>query len=472
MRQALMQSFEQIYLLDLHGNSLKKERCPDGSKDENVFDIRQGVAIGLFIKKPGLKRKVCHAERWGLREDKNSWLEANDFATTNWTEIHPKSPMCLFVPRDEALLDRHQRYPKLTEMFPVNSVGIVTARDNLTIQWTPEDVWTTVLNFSRLDPELAREAYKLGKDARDWKVRLAQEDLKCDGPDRDKIVPILYRPFDIRYTYYAGRSRGFHCMPRPEVMRHMLWENLGLITPRQFKEEPGAFVAKNITGHKTVSAYDINSLFPLYLYPEATKKDLFRQAGKSADRKPNLDPVLISALKGTYGKDVAPEEIFFYIYAVLYAPTYRTTYADFLKIDFPRVPFTRNQELFTKVADLGRRLVDLHLLKSPELDPPIARFPVKGNNSVEKPQYNSIEYRVYINGDQYFEGVKPEVWQYQIGGYQVLDKWLKDRKGRRLSLDEIRHYCHVVTALAKTISLQAEIDRLYPQLEQVLVHFP
>lgn len=174
----------------------------------------------------------------------------------------------------------------------------------------------------------------------------------------------------------------------------------------------------------------------------------------------------------SYGRNVTPEEIFFYIYAVLYAPTYRSKYAEFLKIDFPRVPFTRNRELFTKAADLGRRLVDLHLLKSSELDPPIVRFPVKGNNSVERPRYNSSERKVYINSDQYFEGIAPPVWQYQVGGYQVLDKWLKDRKGRRLSLDEIRHYCHVVTALAKTISLQTEIDQLYPQLEQVLVHFP
>ena len=184
---------------------------------------------------------------------------------------------------------------------------------------------------------------------------------------------------------------------------------------------------------------------------------------------PAAHVVLLRALKEAYGRDVTPEEIFFYIYAALYAPAYRTKYAEFLKSDFPRVPFTRNREQFTNAADLGRRLVDLHLLKSPELDPPIARFQGTGNNSVEKPRYNSSEHRVYINGDQYFEGIASQVWGYQIGGYQVLDKWLKDRKGRRLSLEDIRHYCHIVTALAKTIEVQNEVDALYPGVEKNLV---
>ena len=161
-----------------------------------------------------------------------------------------------------------------------------------------------------------------------------------------------------------------------------------------------------------------------------------------------------------------PEEVFSYVYAVLYAPTYRTKYAEFLRTDFPRVPFTRNQELFARAAHLGKRLVDLHLLKSPELEPPIARFQGTGDARVEKPRYSDDERRVYINAEQYFEGIEPEVFAYQIGGYQVLDKWLKDRKSRILSLDDITHYCHVVTALAKTIEIQNEIDPVYVELEK------
>ena len=228
MRQSLMNSFDEIYILDLHGNSLKKEKAPDGSKDENVFDIQQGVAIALFVKrKQSTPSKILmHSEIWGAREQKYEWLIKHELKKTDWSELKPVSPFYLFVPRDERLNKRFQSYPSIPAIFPVNSVGIVTARDHLTIHWTSQQVWTTVLNFASLDPEIARQAYQLGNDARDWKVKLAQEDLKKSGPTKGNIVPILYRPFDIRFTYYTGKSKGFHCMPRGEVMRHMLQPNL------------------------------------------------------------------------------------------------------------------------------------------------------------------------------------------------------------------------------------------------------
>lgn len=464
MRQSLMNSFEQIYLLDLHGGSLKKERCPDGSEDKNVFDIRQGVAIGLFIKKPGLKRKVCHADLWGLREHKYRWLEENDVGTTEWKEIHPKSPLYLFVPRDEALHDRYQKYPKVTEVFPVNSVGIVTSRDHFVIDFDKETLKRRIRIFrdKKLADELIRQTFNL-KDNRDWKMPAKRKAIIADEDWEGKLIQILYRPFDVRWIFYHKDAIDFG---RPEVMRHMLQDNLGLITTRQFKEKPGAFVTASVMAHKTVSVYDINYLFPLYLYPETDNRDLFSRPGQPADRKPNLDVSLLRTLKETHGRKPTPEEIFHYIYGVLYAPTYRTKYAEFLKTDFPRVPFTRDRELFTQVARLGKRLVDLHLLKSPELDPPIARFQGAGDNKVEKQRYDEREKRVYINTAQCFEGIEPEVWEYQIGGYQVLDNWLKDRKGRTLSLDDIRHYCRIATSLSKTIEIQQEIDRLYPEVEQ------
>ncbi len=469
MRQSLMNTFEQIYLLDLHGNSLKKEQCPDGSEDKNVFDIRQGVAVGIFVKKSGMERKLCHAELWGLREAKYDQLEKNDISTVQWKEIHPKSPSYFFVPRDEALLEQYQKWPTVTEIFPVNSVGIVTARDNLTIRWSLEEVWATVLNFSKLDPEMAREAYELGKDARDWKVKLAQEDLKSSGLDRKKVVPILYRPFDVRYTYYTGRSRGFLCMPRPEVMRHMAAqsENLAFITPRRVEFVGGwrhALATNLLVEHVAVSLKTIDYAFPLYLYDSA--QDLLSRARKGTEKKANLSRTVQEALNEAHRHGPSPEDIFYYIYAVLYSPGYRTKYAEFLKTDFPRVPFTRDQALFKKLAALGKKLVELHLLKSSELNKPICRFQGKGGNRVEKQAYDQKEKRVYINKMQYFEGVEPEVWKYQIGGYQVLDKWLKDRKKRILNLDDIKHYCRVVTAISKTIEFQGEIDEVYPQVEK------
>jgi predicted helicase len=467
MRQSLMQSFEQIYVLDLHGNSLKKERCPDGSEDKNVFDIRQGVAVGLFIKNAGLERKVYHAELWGTRELKYDWLENNDISTVNWKEIRPKSLSYFFMPRDEVLLERYQKYPKVTEIFPVNSVGIVTSRDEFVSDFEREKLKQRIRMFrdKNLHDDLIRQAFKL-EDKSGWRLSDCRKAVIEDGKWEEKFCQFLYRPFDVRWIFYDDNLIE---RSRREVMRHMIDENLGLITPKQYKEQPGAFITAHIIGHKTVSAFDINYLFPLYCYTHNEKKDLFSQLNKPGEKKPNLNHRLLERLKDTYDQQIGPKHILCYVYAVLYAPSYRTKYAEFLKTDFPRVPFTKDQQLFKKLAALGKELVELHLLKSSTVDKPISRFQGKGNNRVEKQSYNPKEKRVYINKAQYFEGVEPEVWEYHIGGYQVLDKWLKDRKTRILTTDDIKHYCRVVTALAKTLEIQQEIDELYPQVEKDVV---
>jgi hypothetical protein len=481
VRRSLLHTFNEVHVLNLHGNALKKEQSPDGSKDENVFDIRQGVAIVLFTKTKTGKGEcvVRHSDLWGLRERKYDWLLHNDIKTTQWRQLSPRSGLYLFVPRQEAAAIDYERYPGVSDIFPVNSVGIVTARDYLTIRWSRQDVWNTVLNFLKLEPEIAREAYRLGKDARDWKVEFAKKDLLENGPDQDRIVPILYRPFDIRYTYYTGRSSGFHCRPRPEVMQHMLHPNLGLISPKQSKETPGAFVTDGIVGHKAVNAYDINYLFPLYLYPAKGNKEktdrtkhrfgttmmLFEPTAGYEARQANLSPHLMNQLSARFGKPPAPEEVFYYMYAILYSTIYRERYAEFLKVDFPRIPFTGKGEVFRKMADAGRQLVELHLLRSPALDTPVAKYQGKGSDRIEKVAYDEDQGRVYVNGSQYFDGIADPVWQYRVGGYQVCSKWLKDRKDRLLSLDEIKHYCRIVTSLEETIKTQEAIDRLYPEVE-------
>lgn len=252
-------------------------------------------------------------------------------------------------------------------------------------------------------------------------------------------------------------------------MRHMLTENLGLITPKQAKEDFGALVTNSISGHKTVSAYDINYHFPLYLHPQEVvscheQPTLYGEV-VSDGPKANIDEKLYRRLAETYCVKPSPEELLHYVYAVLYAPVYREKYAEFLKGDFPRIPFTNDVELFRKLAGLGARLAALHLMTSPELEQPLARFEGSGDNRVDKPRYDAESGRVWINADRFFERIAPEVWDYRIGGYQVCDKWLKDRKGRTLLLDDIKHYCRVVTALAKTIEVQREIDGLYGDVE-------
>lgn len=489
MRKSLMETFDDIYILDLHGNSLKKETSPDGAPDSNVFDIRQGVAIAFFVKRGG-KRKtdavVRHAELYGERASKYAWLSGHAVEGTRWRKLEPRAGGYLFIRRDETSIRRYERYPSVVDIFPVNSVGIVTARDGLSIHWTPDDVWRTVTLFSRMDPELARQGYALGKDARDWQVKLAQQDLLDSGPARSHVAPVLYRPFDIRHTYYTGRTRGFICMPRAEVMRHMLaGQNQALIVPRQHKDEFGAFITPTIGTHKSVAAYDINYYFPLYLYPEPERPErgkpgmsrfvsmmLFEPKDLYGGKRPNLNPDLVAALTDSYGKSPTPEDVFHYVYAILYAPAYRKKYAEFLKSDFPRIPFTADARLFKRLAALGERLAALHLLTSRDLDPPACRFEGEGegDNRVEKDRkaglrYDADQARVYVNGGQHFAPVPEEVWNYQIGGYRICEKWLKDRRERRLELDDIRTYCRIVTALGHTIALQQKLDALYLEAE-------
>jgi type I restriction-modification system DNA methylase subunit len=272
MRQSLMQTFNQIYVLNLHGNAKKKEKTPEGGKDENVFDIQQGVTISLLLKKENLSQAVYYADLWGSRKEKYHALLDAEHTTLEWKELKPNTPFYVFIPQNEELREEYERGWKVTEIFPVNSVGIVTARDSLTIHFSEQELWQTVQDFVARPVEDARRKYDLGKDARDWQVALAQRDLQDSGLTKEHVVPIIYRPFDTRYTYYTGKSRGFHCMPRGGVMRHMLaGENVALITSRMTKGEnfKHAQVTDKITEVICMSSNTSNNgfVFPLYLYP-------------------------------------------------------------------------------------------------------------------------------------------------------------------------------------------------------------
>ncbi len=508
MRQSLLQSFDEIYLLDLHGNSLKKEKCPDGSKDENVFDIQQGVAITIFVKKQekkielhpmlqpspqkGLFEKekpkekpkkhkcnVYHAEVWGLREDKYDWLLRNDIKKTKWQRLSPKSEFYLFVPREEKLLKAYERYLKITDIFPINSVGIVTSRDSFAINTDGEVLKRRVRQFrdKNLPDDIIRQTFQL-KDTSQFKLVKAREKVMNDHDWGKAITKILYRPFDVQWVFYhdAVIER-----PRREIMHHILQENLGLVSVRQVAEGVfnHSFITDSIINYRvTLSAKGGAYLFPLYLYQ---KKDnpkkksssnimmLFESQEDYTVRKPNLSPILIETLRKDFRKTLSPEQIFYYIYAILYSNIYRTKYAEFLKIDFPRIPFTKDYKLFSKMSEYGKRLVELHLLKSSDLDPAISRLQGKGDNKVEKLKYEGKEKLLYLNQSRYFEGITEDVWQYKIGGYQVCDKWLKDRKGKRLSLEDIRHYSMIVASLTKTIKIQNAIDDIYLGVEKEII---
>jgi hypothetical protein len=478
MRQSLLNSFDEIYILDLHGNALKKEKCPDGSKDENVFDIRQGVAIALFIKKRdgGKECNVYHADAWGLRQEKYDLLWDNDISTLQWNPVSPWWEFYLFTPAriGKADLSLYQRFYKVTDIFPVHSVGIVTARDRLTIKEDADSVHRTISRFCDWDEERARLFFDLGEDTRDWRVKLAQKDIAASGEDRQKVVPILYRPFDIRYTYYTGKSRGFHCMPRPEVMKHMLRDNIALITVRQVAEGDfnHCFAADTIVESRiTTSNKGIAYIFPLFLYPEKNQKDLFRRPGEPSEKQPNLQPGLIELLtrKAGFSPTPTPEQVFYYIYAVLFSNHYREKYKENLKIDFPRIPFTSDYELFIEMGKLGERLAALHLMKSPEINETVSRFERMGRNQVKKVRFAEQEDRLYINENQYFSHIPQEVWEYKLAGYQVMAKWLKMRKGRGLRHNDVRQFIKIARSIQLTIQYQEQIDKLYTRIEESLL---
>jgi predicted helicase len=467
MRQSLMSTFDELYILDLHGNSKKKEKCPDGSKDENIFDIQQGVSVCFFIKRLNGeqdKTNVYHADLYGKCDLKYDWLEKHDLSSTEWKKVEPQSPFYLLIPQNNDLLPEYNRGWKVTDIFPINSVGIVTARDKLTIHWSREDILQTVNDFANLPVELARQKYSLGTDYRDWKVNLAQDDLKRSEVSKNSIVSILYRPFDIRHTYYTGKSKGFHCMPRGEVMQHMLVEdNLALVTSRLTKGETfhHAQVSRNIVEVICMSPKTSNNgfVFPLYLYPKTkAEKDM------GMERRPNIAPKFIARLEQSLGYTPAPEAIFHYIYAILNSPIYCSRYAEFLKGDFPRIPITCNVNLFCQLGELGEQLVNLHLMKSPILNQTSSLFINNGGGCIVDAGHPKYENgKVVINKQKDgFMDVPEAVWNFHVGGYQVCHKWLKDRKGRTLSQDDIEHYQKIVVALGQSIDLMAKIDAAIP----------
>lgn len=491
MRECLMATFPEIYLLDLHGSVKGNKTSPTGT-DKNVFDIEQGVTIAILVRpdKPVEKSAVYHTDLWGEREKKYEFLNANDVSTTEWRALKPRAEEFFFVPRDERRRKEYCNGWKLSEIFQKYSSGIQTKKDNLAIHFDAKTTFETVRRFADMEPEEARLEFKLGEDTDGWSVENALRDLNESAIAKEKVTPILYRPFDVRFTYYTARSSGFLGRPRYEIMRHLLaGKNIGLISMRQIAgDEHNHFgVTRIVNCHGTfyLGNRGQDYLFPLYLYdggePETKKRGggtmlmaLFESSPGYSVRRANLNPKFIEDLTqrldlkwipvdtGDLKKTVGPEDVFNYAYAVFHSPTYRERYAEFLKIDFPRLPLTNDLKLFRALATRGAELVTLHLMESPKLDDFHTTFPVKGDDVVEKAQYTDNDERVWINARQYFGGVPKAVWEFHIGGYQVCEKWLKDRKGRKLAYKDIQHYQKVVAALGETRRLMGEIDKQIP----------
>ena len=478
MRWNLLKNFDKIYILNLHGNSNGKEVCPDGSKDENVFDIQQGVSINIFIK-TGRKNKhelaeLYHCDLFGVRQLKYDWLAEHALDNILFNKLSPKSPYYFFVPINETNETEYKKGFGINELMPIHSVGIVTSRDQLVIDFDKENLLKRIQLFAddkKTDDEIRAIFFSnktpgayLPGDNRDWSLSKARLEIKQHNHST-MIREISYRPFDTRYIYYSSDMIDFG---RESVMGHILTgENIGIVTSRQCASDwRYIFCSKdicnfNLTG--TAGRFGSGYVFPLYVYDDNTLTE--------GPRHPNLTTEIVNKVaknigltfepeKSGDGDKFAPIDLLDYIYAVLHSPAYREKYKEFLKTDFPRVPYPTSAGEFHRLSALGSELRQIHLMEHSELDRFLTQYPVAGNNTVGKVRWEALSEdvgRVWINESQYFDNVPLTAWEFYIGGYQPAQKWLKDRTGRVLGFDDIFHYQRIIKALAMTEKIMNEL---------------
>ncbi|MBG0745810.1 MAG: N-6 DNA methylase [Planktothrix agardhii KL2] len=481
MRWNLLKTYDKIYTIDLHGNSKKKETAPDGNADVNVFDIMQGVSINIFVK-TGKKKanelgKVFHFDLYGKREMKYDFLSDSSLKSVNFQELKPEKPFLFFVPKNNKGSKEYEKGFRVDELFSVNVTGVVTARDSFVIDFQKPILKKRMEEFSDInftDDSIRRKFFgnkKEGKylagDSRGWKMVEARKTIQSFNHN-DIIQKIAYRLFDDRYIYYHSSMVDWG---REKFMYHFInKDNVGIDLCRQLvtDEYSHIFVTNKIVDDSFVSnkSRERGYVFPLYLYPDNPEQQIIIQ---TAERIPNLNTEIIKQIaeklgltftneKETTENTFAPIDILDYIYAVLHSLTYREKYKEFLKIDFPRVPYPKDQNTFWQLIKLGEEIRQIHLLESPTVEKYITQYPIDGDNIVTKPKYQ--DGKVYINNTQYFNFVPEIAWNFYIGGYQPAQKWLKDRKDRKLEIEDIFHYQKIIVALTETDRLMKEIDKI------------
>lgn len=438
MRWNLLKTFDKIYTIDLHGNSKKKETCPDGSKDENVFDIMQGVSINLLVK-TGKKEKdelgkVYHKDLYGLRQQKYDFLDGAALENVGYDEMEPRAPMYFFVPKNFDLQEEYDKGFKVDELFNVSSVSVVTAKDAILVDMNENNL------FAKVKQEYG-------------------------SADSSLIKRYNYRPFDDRFVYYDVQKIE---RPRETTMRQMVHQNIALLTCRQLagNEWKHVSVADGIVDDCRVSSKtkERGYVFPLYVYKENMGKEecivnfnteMYEKIAKGLNYYACAESNVLIDTISDYNGVLYPQDLFDYIYAVLHSPSYRERYKEFLKIDFPRIPYPTNVEEYHRLSALGAELRRLHLMEELPNSTGVS-FPQAGTLQVDCLRWE--QNRVYINGEQYFEGVPESAWNFYIGGYQPAQKWLKDRKGMTLDFEDVRHYQRIIYVLLQTERIMQEID--------------
>ncbi|MEM9217285.1 MAG: type ISP restriction/modification enzyme [Cyanobacteria bacterium P01_F01_bin.150] len=460
MREEISNDFEQIFLLDLHGNISMREVCPDGGVDENVFDIRQGTSIAFWIKQlnEDIKKEmnIKHANLWGVREEKYKFLSNKNLTSTDFKDVRLTAPYFFFEPRDVGLKDEYDIGYELKKIFPVSSNGLETGKDEVFISFEKEVIKKCVQDIS--DPNITNieieDLYGI-KSTSGWPFFSKRSSLIQEGFDNELVVSVAFRPFDNRYTYFHKILR----RRQEKVLKHLMRENIGLLAMRQVVSGDPNYnhfgIIEDIADNRIfTSNRGRPSIFPLYIYSENELLE-FKQA--------NISKEFSDLLSGKLGFQPSPESILFYIYSIFHSPEYRKRYAEFLRIDFPRIPLTKNNYVFQKLSSYGRDLVSIHLMRSSKMEALITQF-VDGDDRNVDPKYPKYkDGKVLINKkDSAFVGVPEEVWNFYIGGYQVCHKWLKDRKGRVLNDEDILHYQRIVVVIKETITLMQKIDEAIP----------
>lgn len=481
MRWNLLKTYDKIYTIDLHGNSKKKETAPDGSPDVNVFDIMQGVSINIFVK-TGKKKtnqlgKVFHYDLYGKRISKYDFLNDNDLNNIDFQELKPNKPYYFFVEKDEEGRKKYENGFKVNELFNDFTSGIVTANDSLSVFKSLQELNNKTDEIIRSEDPYT--TFKI-KDSRRISKEGRLQDLK--SAKENGVIKINFRPFDVNFMYKFEKNEHWINSPRFNIMKNFYkGDNIGLVISRQCADDWKYVLCTknandfNLTGK--AGRYGSGYTFPLYLYPEETTQQTTEE---QAERTPNLNKKIVEGLakklqltitneKEQTPDTFAPIDILDYIYAVLHSPTYREKYKEFLKIDFPRVPYPKDQATFWQLVKLGKEVREIHLLESPEVENYITQYLGEGDNVItRKLTKTNIGYepisdtlgKVWINDTQYFNNVPLVAWEFYIGGYQPAQKWLKDRKDRELTFEDVFHYQKIIVALSETDRIMKEIDKI------------
>jgi len=457
----MLKDFGKSYVLNLHGSVRRSRKPPPGKSDENVFDIMQGVCITFFIKKNEKTEQASlfYQDLWGKREEKYEFLSKNIVPSTTWLTLKPKSPQFFFVPFYEK--EEYEDFVPLKEIFIESSTGIKTHRDNFIVCPEKKILINRLEKFIQkndvVSDEEIKEEFKL-KETDSWKISKAREKLKKEGILTEKIKEYHYRPYDFRWTYHSSivmnRARG-------ELLENISKSNFTLVTTRQVTDPP--------FDHVFIS----NKLSDICLLSTKTKESAYFFPLKRIENGieiSNISEKLRNYIKKILKKDVEPEELFFYVYAILFSKKYRKQYDHSLLRDFPKIPITRKKDLFIQMVKLGKELADLHLLNTESLSI-TTEYPISGSNTVEKISYDEKQNRLYINEEQYFTNISPDIWQFKIGVYKVLDKWLNEKKNKTLLPSDIDIFQKIVNSAYDSNIFQKKIDELFSSIVDEIIEF-